>query len=455
MRHDLKRYLVTYRQLLQEGKYEVIEADIDKILGKRLNTNHCVYTENTILNAVICEKMEQCSIKNIKIEVQVNADKDMDSIEYGVVLSNLLDNAIEAEEQEKEENRYICLNIGEEQNMIREAIVKLVNKENLTYEMAEGAMDEIMGGKADPIQISAFLTAMTMKGETIEEITACANGMRKHGIHMEHDKDVLEIVGTGGDKSNSFNISTTASLVISAGGVAVAKHGNRAASSKSGAADCLEALGVKVDLEPEKNKEVLEKLGICFLFAQKYHMSMKYVAPVRKMLGIRTIFNILGPLTNPAAATMQVMGVYEEALVRPMAEVLSNLGVKRGMVVYGQDCLDEISLSAPTSVCEIKDGTFEEYVITPEEFGMTRCTKEELVGGTPQENAEITKEILAGKKGPARDAVVLNAAAALHVAKEIPMQDAVKLAEELIDSGKAQKKLEEFVSLTNKLAEKE
>ena len=230
--------------------------------------------------------------------------------------------------------------------MIREAIVKLVNKENLTYEMAEGAMDEIMGGKADPIQISAFLTAMTMKGETIEEITACANGMRKHGIHMEHDKDVLEIVGTGGDKSNSFNISTTASLVISAGGVAVAKHGNRAASSKSGAADCLEALGVKVDLEPEKNKEVLEKLGICFLFAQKYHMSMKYVAPVRKMLGIRTIFNILGPLTNPAAATMQVMGVYEEALVRPMAEVLSNLGVKRGMVVYGQDCLDEISLSA-------------------------------------------------------------------------------------------------------------
>ena len=322
--------------------------------------------------------------------------------------------------------------------MIREAIVKLVHKENLTYEMAEGAMDEIMGGKADPIQISAFLTAMTMKGETIEEITACANGMRKHGIHMEHDKDVLEIVGTGGDKSNSFNISTTASLVISAG-----------------AADCLEALGVKIDLEPEKNKEVLEKLGICFLFAQKYHMSMKYVAPVRKMLGIRTIFNILGPLTNPAAATMQVMGVYEEALVRPMAEVLSNLGVKRGMVVYGQDCLDEISLSAPTSVCEIKDGTFGEYVITPEEFGMTRCTKEELVGGTPQENAEITKEILAGKKGPARDAVVLNAAAALHVAKEIPMQDAVKLAEELIDSGKAQKKLEEFVSLTNKLAEKE
>ena len=339
--------------------------------------------------------------------------------------------------------------------MIKDAILALNKKENLSYETAQAVMDEIMSGQASPVQMSSYLTALAMKGETIDEITGSAAGMRAHCIKLLHDMDVLEIVGTGGDGANSFNISTTASLVISAGGDAVAKHGNRAASSKSGAADCLEALGVKIDLEPEKNKEVLEKLGICFLFAQKYHMSMKYVAPVRKMLGIRTIFNILGPLTNPAAATMQVMGVYEEALVRPMAEVLFNLGVKRGMVVYGQDCLDEISLSAPTSVCEIKDGTFEEYVITPEEFGMTRCTKEELVGGTPQENAEITKEILAGKKGPARDAVVLNAAAALHAAKEIPMQDAVKLAEELIDSGKAQKKLEEFVSLTNKLAEEE
>ena len=336
--------------------------------------------------------------------------------------------------------------------MIREAIVKLVNKENLTYEMAEGAMDEIMGGKADPIQISAFLTAMTMKGETIEEITACANGMRKHGVHMEHDKDVLEIVGTGGDKSNSFNISTTASLVISAGGVAVAKHGNRAASSKSGAADCLEALGVKIDLEPEKNKEVLENLGICFLFAQKYHMSMKYVAPVRKMLGIRTIFNILGPLTNPAAATMQVMGVYEEALVRPMAEVLSNLGVKRGMVVYGQDKLDEISMSAPTSVCEIKDGWFQSYEITPEQFGYTRCSKEELAGGTPEENAEITKAIVNGtEKGPKRQAVCMNAGAALYIAgKAESLEVGVKMAENLIDSGAAAAKLREFVEETNK-----
>ena len=334
--------------------------------------------------------------------------------------------------------------------MIREAIVKLVNKENLTYEMAEGAMDEIMGGKADPTQISAFLTAMTMKGETIEEITACANGMRKHGVHMEHDKDVLEIVGTGGDKSNSFNISTTASLVISAGGVAVAKHGNRAASSKSGAADCLEALGVKIDLEPEKNKEVLEKLGICFLFAQNYHISMKYVAPVRKELGIRTVFNILGPLSNPAGANRELMGVYDEALVEPLAQVMSKLGVTRGMVVYGQNKLDEISMSATTSVCEIKDGWFQSYELSPEQFGYARCGKDALTGGSPAENAAITRSILDGTdRGAKRQAVCLNAGAALYIGgKADTVTEGVKLAETLIDSGAAKSKLEEIIRLT-------
>ena len=334
--------------------------------------------------------------------------------------------------------------------MIREAIVKLVNKENLTYEMAEGAMDEIMGGKADPIQISAFLTAMTMKGETIEEITACANGMRKHGVHMEHDKDVLEIVGTGGDRSNSFNISTTASLVISAGGVAVAKHGNRAASSKSGAADCLEALGVKIDLEPEKNKEVLEKLGICFLFAQNYHISMKYVAPVRKELGIRTVFNILGPLSNPAGANRELMGVYDEALVEPLAQVMSKLGVTRGMVVYGQNKLDEISMSATTSVCEIKDGWFQSYELSPEQFGYARCGKDALTGGSPAENAAITRSILDGTdRGAKRQAVCLNAGAALYIGgKADTVTEGVKLAETLIDSGAAKSKLEEIIRLT-------
>ena len=332
--------------------------------------------------------------------------------------------------------------------MIREAIVKLVNKENLTYEMAEGAMDEIMGGKADPTQISAFLTAMTMKGETIEEITACANGMRKHGVHMEHDKDVLEIVGTGGDKSNSFNISTTASLVISAGGVAVAKHGNRAASSKSGAADVLEALGVKIDLPPERSAKLLKTINICFLFAQNYHIAMKYVAPIRKELGIRTVFNILGPLSNPAGANMELMGVFDDSLVEPLAQVMANLGVKRGMVVYGQDKLDEISMSAPTSVCEIRDGWFQSYTLTPEQFGYERCSKEELVGGTPEENAEITRAIVEGReRGAKRQAVCLNAGAALYiVGKAETIEDGVRMAEKLLDSGEAAKKLQQFIT---------
>jgi anthranilate phosphoribosyltransferase len=274
--------------------------------------------------------------------------------------------------------------------------------------------------------------------------------MRAHGMKLEHDMDVLEIVGTGGDKSNSFNISTTASMVISAGGVPVAKHGNRAASSKSGAADCLEALGVKLDIEPEKSKELLEKINICFLFAQKYHTAMRFVAPVRKELGIRTVFNILGPLTNPAGATMQVMGVYDDALVQPLAEVLANLGVKRGMVVYGQDRLDEISACAPTSVCEIKDGKFTSYEIIPEQFGLERADKSALVGGTPAENAEITKAVLKGEKGAKRNAVVMNAGAGLYVAgKAESFEAGVRLAEELIDSGAALRRMEEFVQYSN------
>lgn len=333
--------------------------------------------------------------------------------------------------------------------MIKEAIVKLTNKEDLSYEMAETSMDEIMSGQATPVQMSAFLVAMAMKGETIEEITACASGMRKHCVKLLQDQDVLEIVGTGGDHSNSFNISTTSSLVISAAGVPVAKHGNRAASSKSGAADVLEALGVKITIEPEKSAEVLKKIGICFLFAQNYHLSMKYVAPVRKELAIRTIFNILGPLTNPAGANLELMGVYDEKLVEPLARVLANLGVKSAMVVYGQDGLDEISMSAPTTVCEVRDGNYESYVITPEQFGFERCKKEDLAGGTPEENAKIARKILEGEKGPKRDAVVLNSAAAIHIAKGISMEEAVKEAKEIIDSGKALKQLEEFIRLTN------
>lgn len=334
--------------------------------------------------------------------------------------------------------------------MINEAIIKLAAKEDLSYEMAMGAMDEIMGGKATPVQMSAFLTAMSMKGETIEEITACAAGMRKHCIRLLNDQELLEIVGTGGDRSNSFNISTTASILVSAAGVPVAKHGNRAASSKSGAADCLEALGVKISLPPERSREILEKINLCFLFAQNYHLSMKYVAPVRKELGIRTIFNILGPLTNPAGASMQLMGVYEEALVEPMAKVLMNLGVKKGMVVYGQDCLDEISLSAPTTIGEFRNGTYKRYVIAPEDYGFQRCRKEDLQGGTPEENAAITRAVLNGEKGPKRNAVVLNAAAGLVIGQDgIDLREAIHEMEKIIDSGKAAEQLEKFIQLSN------
>ena len=336
--------------------------------------------------------------------------------------------------------------------MIKEAILKLAKKEDLTYAEAEKVMDEIMSGEATPVQMSAYLTALSLKGETIDEITASASGMRAHCIKLLHDMDVLEIVGTGGDGSNSFNISTTASMVISAGGVPVAKHGNRAASSKSGAADVLEALGVKITLTPERSAEILKKIGICFLFAQNYHIAMKYVAPIRKELGIRTVFNILGPLSNPAGANMELMGVYDEALVVPLAQVMANLGVTRGMVVFGQDKLDEISMSALTTVCEIKDGTFTSYELTPEQFGYKRCQKEELVGGTPEENAEITRKILSGKeKGAKRQAVCLNAGAALYIAgKAQSIEAGVKMAEELIDSGAALAKLNQFIEESNR-----
>ena len=332
--------------------------------------------------------------------------------------------------------------------MIKEAIIKLSKKEDLTYEMAETVMDEIMSGEASPVQMSAYLTALAMKGETIDEITASAAGMRAHCIKLLHDMDVLEIVGTGGDGSNSFNISTTASLVIAAGGVPVAKHGNRAASSKSGAADVLEALGVNITIAPERSEEILKKINICFLFAQNYHVAMKYVAPIRKELGIRTVFNILGPLSNPAGANMELMGVYDEELVEPLAQVMAKLGVDRGMVVYGQDSLDEISMSAPTAVCEICEGKLAPYEIVPEQFGYKKCEKDELRGGTPRENATITRAILSGEEqGAKRQAVCLNAGAALYITgKTDTIEAGVRMAEKLIDSGAAAKKLEEFIA---------
>ncbi|MBO5164289.1 MAG: anthranilate phosphoribosyltransferase [Ruminococcus sp.] len=338
--------------------------------------------------------------------------------------------------------------------MIKEAIVKIVDKQDLTYDEAYAVISEIMSGNSTPTQNAAFLAALSTKStksETIDEITGCAAAMRDAAIKFENDMDLLEIVGTGGDNAHSFNISTTSAMVIAASGILVAKHGNRAASSLSGTADCLEALGMNIDLEPEKCRELLEKAGFCFFFAQKYHTSMKYVGPIRKELGIRTVFNILGPLTNPASPKHHLLGVYDSSLIVPVAQVLMKLGSQSGMVVYGKDKLDEISLSAPTMICEYKDGWMKNYEITPEQFGFERCTKDDLLGGTPAENAAVTRGILSGEiKGHKRNTVLLNAGAAIYTGgKARSMEDGVKLAAELIDSGKALETLNKVIELSN------
>ena len=339
--------------------------------------------------------------------------------------------------------------------MIKEAIVKIVNKEDLSYDEAYQVMNEIMSGETTPTQNAAFLAALSTKSakaETTDEIAGCAAAMRDHATKVETGMDVFEMVGTGGDNAQSFNISTTSALVAAAGGMKVAKHGNRAASSKCGTADCLEALGVNIQQDPDKCVELLKEAGMCFFFAQKYHSSMKYVGAIRKELGFRTVFNILGPLTNPGSPKMQLLGVYDEYLVQPLAQVLINLGVERGMVVYGQDKLDEISLSSPTTICEFKDGWMKNYVITPEDFGFERCKKEDLVGGTPEENAAITKAILSGEeRGHKRNAVLLNAGASLYIGKKAEtFSDGVKLAAELIDSKKALDTLNKVIEVSNR-----
>ncbi|MBQ2473683.1 MAG: anthranilate phosphoribosyltransferase [Lachnospira sp.] len=335
--------------------------------------------------------------------------------------------------------------------MIKEAIAKLVKGEDIPEELMTEVMEEIMTGEATDAQKASFLTALSIKGETIDEITAAARVLRAHCEKFLNDMEVLEIVGTGGDGSNTINISTLSSIVSAAAGIAVAKHGNRAASSKCGTADVLEALGVKIDCAPARSAQILHDINLCFLFAQKYHPAMRFVGGVRKEMGIRTLFNLLGPLANPAGATMQLFGVYSEELVEPLAHVLHNLGVKRALVVYGMDSIDEISLSAPTKVCEFKGDEFKSYEITPEQFGMKRCKKEELVGGTPEENAQFALEILKGVKGPKRDVVLLNAGAAIYLAKDdITMEEAIAIAADMLDSGKALEKLNQFIEESNK-----
>ncbi len=337
--------------------------------------------------------------------------------------------------------------------MIKEAIVKIVNKEDLSYDEAYAVMNEIMSGETTPTQNAAFLAALSTKSaraETTDEIAGCAAAMRAHATKVQTDMELFEIVGTGGDNAHSFNISTTSALVAASGGMKVAKHGNRAASSQCGTADCLEALGVNIQQSPNKCIQLLKEVGMCFFFAQKYHASMKYVGAIRKELGFRTVFNILGPLTNPGLPSMQLLGVYDDYLVEPLAQVLINLGVKRGMVVYGQDKLDEISLSAPTKICEIRDGWFKSYVIAPQDFGFEYCSKADLKGGAPNQNAQITLNILNGEKGPKRNAVLMNAGASLYIGgKADSMKEGVTLAEELIDSGKALKTLEKLIEISN------
>lgn len=337
--------------------------------------------------------------------------------------------------------------------MIKEAIVKIVNKEDLTYDEAYSVMNEIMNGETTQTQNAAFLAALSTKSakaETTEEIAGCAAAMRDHAVKVDTGMDIFEIVGTGGDNAHSFNISTVSAIVAASAGVKVAKHGNRAASSKCGTADCLEALGVNIAQSPELCVKLLNEVGMCFFFAQKYHTSMKYVGAIRKELGVRTVFNILGPLTNPGSPRMQLLGVYDEYLMEPLARVLMSLGVKRGMVVYGQDKLDEISLSAPTSICEFKDGWFKTYTITPEQFGFERCTKDDLKGGSPEENAAIARDILGGAKGHKRNTVLLNAGASLYIAgKAETFEDGIKLAADQIDSGKALETLEKLIKVSN------
>lgn len=335
--------------------------------------------------------------------------------------------------------------------MIQQAIHEVIEGQDLSFDAAREVMNEIMSGETTPAQMAAFLTGLRMKGETIDEITACATVMREKALRLEPDFPVIDIVGTGGDEAGTFNISTTSAFVVAAGGVPVAKHGNRSVSSKSGAADVLECLGVNLNLTAKQSEKILKETGMCFLFAQAYHSSMKYAGPVRKELGVRTIFNILGPLSNPAGATMQLLGVYDRKLVEPLAQVLSNLGVKRGLVVCGDDGLDEATVTGPTHVCEIRFGERILYDITPEQFLLHRASLPELTGGSPSDNARITRDILTGKlHGPKRDIVILNSALSLYLGiDDCSIDQCIKTAADLIDSGKALKKLEEFVGATS------
>ena len=336
--------------------------------------------------------------------------------------------------------------------MIKEVIAQLVERKNLTRNQMKEAVEEIMRGQTSPAQIAAFLTALRMKGETVDEITGAAIAMREFVKKITIDEDViLDTCGTGADRMQTFNISTVSAFVAAGSGVVVAKHGNRAISSRSGSADLLEALGVNINIDEQKVEACLKKIGIGFLFAQTLHPAMKNVAPVRKELGIRTIFNVLGPLTNPAFATHQLLGVYDPALLRVVAKVLGNVGVKHAMVVHGDDGLDEITTTTSTHVCELKKGTVRCYTMSPGDFKIKKARLKDLEGGNSEDNARIAASILQGEKGAKRDIVLFNSGCAIYVAdKARSIKEGIERAKESIDSGRALRKLEELKEITNK-----
>lgn len=439
---------ITYAKQLMHGKQSVVELDVSSTLFMNMDRSCSVARYHSLAAAEA--SMPECLRITARTEDgEIMAVQHITAPIFGLQFhpeSILTKHGITMMKN--------FLKIGdkdEHRKMIKEAITNVMGGSNLTYEEAAQVMREIMTGETTPAQTAAFLTSLHIKGETIDEISACGYVMRDCATRVEYDGDLLEIVGTGGDGAQSINISTMSALVCAAAGCKVTKHGNRAASSKCGTADCLGALGVNIAVSPEGCVKLLDKVGMCFLFAQKYHSAMKYVGPVRREIGIPTVFNILGPLTNPAHANIQLLGVYKEELCETMAQALVKLGVKRGMVVYGQDKLDEISVSAPTTVVEFNGGDMKKYVITPEQFGFKRHEMDEIRGGDPEVNARLAREILSGAKNAGRDAVLINAGAALHIYKGITIEEGIQLAAETIDSGAAMQTLENYIAVSNEV----
>jgi len=336
--------------------------------------------------------------------------------------------------------------------MIKDALAKLADRTDLSSQEAETVMAEIMDGAATPAQIAAYLMGLRQKGETVDEIVGSVKAMRSRAIRISVGaKIVVDTCGTGGDGAHTFNISTTAALVAAGAGITVAKHGNRSVSSQSGSADLLTALGVKIDLAPNRVADCIDEVGVGFLFAPLYHEAMKHCAGPRQDMGIRTLLNVLGPLANPAGATHQVLGVYDAKLTEILGRVLLELGIQHSLVIHGMDGLDEITLSDRTKISEGKGGVVSSYFIAPEEFDLKRVSRKELAGGGPKDNARITQDILRGKKGPKRDIVCLNAAAAMVVGQKAKtLKDGVRLAQQTIDSGAAAEKLDRLIAYTNK-----